>query len=152
MEHPKTAVAYPLWLRITEICAELGINQTQLWKRTGVRFATIKGWRTATRSPQPRLINEIVEALNAAAREAGKDIHLDPAEARRLAGIVPSPSAPPGAPFPSVDDIRHSIQLNQNFTPAQREALFHVIAGFEAQNSATAASQQADPDPPGRDQ
>lgn len=148
MEHPKNAVAYPLWLRITEMCAQIGLNQTQLSERTGVRFATIKGWRTATRAPQPRLINPIVDALNAAAREAGMDLHLDPAEARRLAGIVPNPSASSGAPHPTVDDIRRSIELNQNFTPAQRDALIHVIAGFEAQNSATAASQQADPDPP----
>ncbi|MEU4217561.1 hypothetical protein [Actinoplanes sp. NPDC026623] len=110
-----------------------------------VRPATFSQWQTTTRAPQPRLVNALADAINRAAKAAGRDLYLDPEEARRLAGFVPGP------PPVTAVDVRRVIQQNENFTKSQKDALLQIIDGFEAQNTQAAEQQQPErssPPPP----
>jgi len=125
MGHSIPGVAYPLWVRITEICGVLGLTKTKLSELSGVRTATFEAWRTSKRPPQQRTLNPVIAAINGAAHEAGSELRIHPTEALALAGVVPHETN-----ASTVDDIRDLIQVNANFTAEQRAALLQIIDSF----------------------
>lgn len=112
-------VAYGLWRLVQERAAELGLNGVQLAERVGLRRPTIDGLRQGSRSPQPRIIDKLVDGLG-----------LDRREAYRLAGRIP-PDQPAGS-----DDIRAALARSP-YTKQQQNVLLGVLDAFDAANRAT---------------
>jgi len=131
MGHSIPGVAYPLWVRITEICGVLGLSKTKLAELSGVRTATFEAWKVSKRPPQPRTLNPVIAAINNAAYEAGSELHIEPSEALALAGVVPRETN-----AATVADIRDAIKVNPHFTAEQRAALLQIIDSFTGHSPA----------------
>lgn len=79
MGEQRSAPARRLWDRITFECATRGWNTVRLERETGIPRQTINKWRTQPRPPQAENVNTVARVLD-----------IDPVEALRLAGILPS--------------------------------------------------------------
>lgn len=114
-------VAYGLWRLVQEKSAELGLNGVQLAERVGLRRPTIDGLRNGSRSPQPRIIDKLVDGLD-----------LDRREAYRLAGRIP-----PDEPAATPDDIRSAVARSP-YSKAQQQVILAVLDAFDSANRADA--------------
>lgn len=83
MEQQRSAPARPLWDRIQFESATRGWSSVRLERETGVSRTTINKWKTQPRPPQAATVNTVAGVLG-----------IDPVEALRLAGILPTDEPP----------------------------------------------------------
>ena len=112
MEAPRTAPAWPLWGRITEIRSERGWTWARLERELdGVSRSTIDKWKVAPRSPQASTVSKVARALG-----------IDLVEALRLAGILPAEPEDPGAAHEElVAEVAKLKQLNAEHSRVEEE-------------------------------